>query len=65
MRRLIEFLVGIVLVLGSILGMILARNQQVGSCLVVGGSILNYIIVYSIVIILAVLGILYLIKSYK
>ena len=65
MRRIIEFLIGIVLVLGSILGMVMARNQQVGSCLVVGGSIFNYILVYGMVIILAILGILYLIKSYR
>jgi len=65
MRRIIEFLIGIVLVLGRILGMVMARNQQVGSCLVVGGSIFNYILVYGMVIILAILGILYLIKSYR
>jgi len=65
MRRAIEFVVGIILVLGSILGMIMARNQQVGNCLVVGGSILNYILVYLMIAVLAILGILYLIKSYR
>jgi len=65
MRRIIEFLIGIVLVLGSILAMIMARNGKVGECIVVGGSIFNYVLVYGIVIVLAILGILYLVKSYR
>ena len=65
MRRIIEFLSGVALILGSILGMLLARNQQIGGCLVIGGSWINYAIVYLIVVMLAVLGILTLIRSYR
>jgi len=65
MRRLTEFLTGIVLIFGSILGLILIRNQKIGGCLVIGGSIINYILIYLIVAVFAALGIIYLIQSSK
>ena len=65
MRKLIEFLSGIVLLFGSLFGVILVRNQQISGYLVIGGGIINYVIIYLIITILAALGIIYLIRSSK
>jgi hypothetical protein len=65
MRRKFEFLSGVVLILASMVSMLMITRGSIGGCTVVGESLLSYIIAYSIVAILAVLGIIYIIQTAK
>jgi hypothetical protein len=63
MRGKFEFISGIVLILASLASLLMIKNQSIGGCFVVGGSVLGYIVAYSIAAVLAILGIIYLIQS--
>ena len=65
MRKTFEFLSGLILIFASIFSMVLIRIEQIGGYLVVGEGIFSQIVVYTIAAALAILGLLYLIRSYK
>jgi hypothetical protein len=65
MRRTIEIASGIVMLLAALFSLYLALTQRLGTCFVVGGSWINYAIVYAITIVFAGLGIMYLISALK
>lgn len=65
MRRSIEIASGIVMIIAAIFSFYLVVSQKIGSCFVVGGSVLNYIIAYLIVAVFAFLGVLYILHALK
>lgn len=56
MKKVIEILSGIALLLGSLSGLILVLKKEMLGCLTIGGGIFNYIVIYAIITSLAVLG---------
>jgi hypothetical protein len=64
-KKSIEIASGIVMIVAALFSFYIAFAGRIGSCFVSGGSWLNYIIVYLITAVFAVLGVLYIIHALK
>jgi hypothetical protein len=65
MKKRFELLSGIVLLLASLFSILLINSGKIGTCAVIGGNWFNYFVAYLIAAVFALIGIAYLLRSFK